>query len=190
MKYLIIYAHPNPVSFNHAIKTEIENALKKNTISYAIRDLYDTKFHPILSANDFGFFKAGKVPADIQKEQEFIKNAEHLIFIYPIWWFSMPAVLKGYIDRVFSHGFAYSVDEKGIHGLLTNKKATIINTTGGLEENYKSAGFANALTLTTDTGIFGLCGMKIALHKFLYAVPTTDNANRVKMLDEIKSIQW
>jgi len=190
MKYLIIYAHPHQKSFNHAIKEEVENSLKRNSLGYAIRDLYDIRFNPVLSANDFGFLKQGKVPADIQREQDFIKNAEHLIFIYPVWWFSMPGILKGYIDRVFSYGFAYTVNEKGVQGLLPNKKVTILNTTGGSEENYRTIGFNQALKVTTDTGTFELCAMKIVLHKFFYAVTTIDTGARVKMLEEVKSITW
>lgn len=188
MKYLIVYAHPNPKSFNHAIKEKIESRLKKEGAQYDVRDLYELGFDPVLKGSDFAGFKQGKPSEDIKREQEFIKNADTLMFIHPVWWFGQPAVLKGYIDRVFSFGFAYTADEKGLRGLLNGKKAVILNTTGGSEADYKEKGFKDALGKTMDIGTFGLCGIEVKLHKFFYAVPAVSNDAREKMLQEIDTL--
>ena len=102
---------------------------------------------------------------------------------------NVPALLKGYIDRVFANGFAYSIDTNGLHPLLTDKTVMIFNTTGLPEEIYRS-GYADAIKKTLDTGTYGLCGMKIALHKFFYGVPYVDNTARADMLKEIEAIQF
>jgi len=189
MDYLIIYAHPNPKSFNHAILEEVEKKVRQSGKTYQVRDIYTLTFNPILSAPDFIAFQNGQALPDIKAEQDLIRQAKTLIFIYPIWWFNMPAILKGYIDRVFSPGFAYSTDKKeGLKGLLTDKQVIILNTTGGPEENYKKFGFDEALKTTIEVGTFGLCGMTVVLHKYFYAVPTVPPETRVNMLEEIKQL--
>ncbi len=186
MKYLIIYAHPNPKSFNHAIKETIEEKLKNAGHILQVRDLYEIGFNPQLSASDFASWQQGQIPVDIKTEQDYIKNADVLIFIHPIWWFNMPAILKGYIDRVFSYKFAYGVNEKGPYGLLTDKKVILINTTGGTQENYLKFGYKEALRATIEEGIFGFCGIKVAMHKYFYAVPYVTDQLRENMLEELQ----
>ena len=188
MQYLIVYAHPNPKSFNHTIREIIEDKLRNGGLKFDVRDLYEINFNPALSGSDFVSFKQGQAPEDIKREQGYVKNADILIFIYPVWWFGMPAILKGYIDRVFSYGFAYKADEGGLHGLLSGKKAIIFNTTGGSEEDYEQGGYKGALRKTTEIGTFELCGLKVILHKYFHAVPTITDEARTKMLQDLEGI--
>lgn len=102
MKYLIFYAHPNPQSFNHAIREKIEGALQAANCEYTVRDLYEMRFDPALQAAEIAMGWDSPVPDDIKQEQDRIRASDVLIFIYPIWWSDMPAMLKGYFDRVFS----------------------------------------------------------------------------------------
>ncbi|MFH1858289.1 MAG: NAD(P)H-dependent oxidoreductase [Candidatus Omnitrophota bacterium] len=190
MQYLVIYAHPNPKSFNHAVKEQIETVLKSQKKEFWIRDLYSLNFNPALSAADLTQLAQGAVPQDIQTEQDFVRKADTLIFVHPVWWFGMPAVLKGYIDRVFSYGFAYRVTKKGLEGLLSDKKVMIFNTTGGMEEDYQKQGYIEGIKTTVERGIFEFCGMKVILHKYFYAVPSVDAKAREAMLAEIKNIQF
>ncbi len=188
MGYLIIYCHPNTKSFNHAILDTLKKRLDSEGKSYQIRDIYSLKFSPLLSAGDFIAFSKKELPQDIKREQDLMREAKTMIFIYPIWWFSMPAVLKGYMDRVLSHGFAYAVNEKGPYGLLTEKRVIIINTTGGPKEHYERGGLREALKTTTDIGIFEFCGMKVLEHKYFYAVPYITKKSRQDMLIELETI--
>ena len=164
--------------------------LKANNHEVALRDLYAEDFSPVLSDADFYQFSQGQVPDEVITEQEYIANADILVFIYPIWWFQMPAMLKGYIDRVFSKGFAYDYTSNGIVGLFKDKRCVIINTTGGSEEQYNEYGFLEGITRTIDAGNFQFCGMKILLHKFLFGVPNISQEERVKMLEELKSLDF
>ncbi len=188
MKYLIIYAHPNPKSFNHAIKEIVEEKLRKVGNSFQTRDLYRIGFNPELSGKDFVAGKQGQSLVDIKREQDYIRNSDILIFIYPIWWFNMPAILKGYIDRVFSYGFAYALNDKGPYGLLTDKKVILINTTGGAEENYVKNGYKEALRKTIEDGIFGFCGIEVTMHRYFHAVSYVADQVRQKMLEELRGI--
>ena len=188
--YLVVYAHPNPKSFNHAILESVGERLGELNRTYDVRELYALKFNPVLAGDDFAALQKGKLPQDIQTEQEYIRNAKTLLFIYPIWWFGMPAVLKGYIDRVFSYGFAYDIDPKiGLRGLLRDKKVMIINTTGGPEANYQKFGFNDALKKTTEVGTFELCAMKVVMHKYFYGVPSVTDEARKAMLKEIEGMK-
>jgi len=189
MKYLIVYAHPNPKSFNAAIRSMIEERLKAEGADVAIRDLYVIKFDPILKGDDFLLMKDGKASSDVQIEQRYIKESDVIVFIHPIWWFNMPAILKGYIDRVFIHGFAYAATSNGIEGLLKDKKVMIFNTTGGPLENYRDNGYGAAVTKTIEDGIYRFSGMSIFSHKFFYGVPSVTDRERSEMLAELKSVK-
>jgi NAD(P)H dehydrogenase (quinone) len=140
MKCLIVYSHPNPKSFCHAILETVTNTLTAKKQTFAVRDLYALGFNPVLKADDFAGFQSGNIPTDIKKEQEHITAADMMIVIHPIWWTGLPAMIKGYFDRVFSYGFAYSADANGIIKLLTGKKAIVFNTQGTPQEIYEQAG--------------------------------------------------
>jgi len=166
MKHLIIYAHPNPESLNSFLKQTIAEHLWDNGHEVILRDLYELNFSPVLSLEDMQGQRMGKVSDDVKQEQEFISWADHITFIYPIWWTGMPAIMKGFIDRVFSYGFAYRYDQSIQKGLLTGKQTTIINTHGKSKAEYESIGMDKALSLTSDKGVFTYCGLEINQHFF------------------------
>ncbi|MCS6876125.1 MAG: NAD(P)H-dependent oxidoreductase [Aquificaceae bacterium] len=184
----VIYAHPNPKSFNHALKEAVIEVLESKGKNYQLRDLYAMGFNPVLSSLDFETFLSGSVPEDVKREQEIIKASELIIFIYPIWWTGMPAILKGYIDRVFSYGFAYEEKDGELVGLLSDKTVVIINTLGASALDYGPSGMEDCLRKTTDTGIFRFCGMHVIEHIFLYAVPYVSDQERKDMITKVKSL--
>ena len=164
---LLIYGHPKtPTSFNYSLKEKLVSALKNRGHSVLVRDLYEVSFNPLLSSDDLAKLHNREIPNDIKKEQEFIKNADVIIFIYPIWWAGSPAIIKGYIDRVFSYGFAYMYKGNKVVGLLTDKRAVIINSNGSPYDFYKHDGFYNAIRKVNDEGIFAFCGFKRIKHIF------------------------
>lgn len=166
MKHLIIYAHPDPKSLNHQFKQTVEQTLLRQNHEVVVRDLYQLHFDPVLSPDDIAGQRKGVVSEAIRKEQEHIAWAEAVTFIYPIWWTGMPAVMKGYIDRVFSYGFAYRYDRGVQKGLLAGKAAYIINSHGKSQAEYQEIGMDIALKLTSDKGIYTYCGLDIQQHFF------------------------
>ena len=188
MKHLIVYAHPHESSFCHAILEIAVKTLQDKGDSVVVRDLYKLGFNPVLSAKDFADLRGGEIPSDIAKEQEYIKEADCMTFIYPLWWTSMPAILKGYIDRIFAYGFAYQFAENGdIEGLLGDKKVFIISTQGTPNDIYDASGMSEALKQTTDIGVFGFCGMNVLEHMFLGKVNCISEQERTDMLQKVKS---
>ncbi len=166
MRHLIIYAHPNENSLNHQLLNTVVETLQSRNQEIVVRDLYTLDFDPVLSLADMQGQRMGKVSDDIKTEQEYITWAEQITFIYPIWWTGLPAMMKGYIDRIFSYGFAYRYDQGIQKGLLTGKKTVIINTHGKSHEEYEQMGMDKALTLTSDKGIFIYSGLEIIRHLF------------------------
>lgn len=188
MKQLIVYAHPNPASFNHAILETARETLAAKGDEVVVRDLYVLNFDPVLKGSDFEKLMAGKTPADIKAEQDYIRWADTLVFIYPIWWVGMPAMIKGYIDRVFTQGFAFSIGANGIEKLLAGKRAVIFNTHGQPREYYEACGMFDSLKKTSDFGIFEFCGISVTQHSFFGAVPYVDDAARKGYLAEVKKV--
>lgn len=166
MKHLIIYAHPNRESVNSQLKETVVSTIKDKGHEVVVRDLYALQFDPVLSLTDMQGQRAGKVHATVSEEQQHLAWAEIVTFIYPIWWTGMPAMMKGYIDRVMSYGFAYRYDKGVQMGLLKGKQAYVINTQGKSHQEYQASGMDQALKLTSDTGIFSYCGFDIKKHLF------------------------
>lgn len=188
MKVLIIYSHPNPNSFNSAIKQNLQDEIISQGHEAKIRDLYALNFNPILSAEDFTQLNQGNIPQDIKTEQDFISWCDTIVFVYPTWWSNVPAILRGYIDRVFSKGFAYTYNEQGPVALLKDKKIMIFQTTGSTEGMLMQNNMVESMTNSIDSGIFAFCGMGVLKHKYFFAVPTVSDEERKKMLEEVKEI--
>ncbi|MET3035571.1 NAD(P)H-dependent oxidoreductase [Chryseobacterium sp. NRRL B-14859] len=183
MKHLIIYAHPNENSLNHHLLEHVVKILESEHHEIIIRDLYQINFDPVFSLDDIQGQFAGKLADDVLAEQAYITWADHITFIYPIWWTGLPAIMKGYIDRVFSYGFAYRYDQGIQKGLLKGKKAVIINTHGKSREEYEQTGMNKALSLTSDKGIFLYSGFEIIRHFFFDKADKT-SAEQVKVWKE------
>lgn len=166
MKHLIIYAHPNEASLNSHFRQTVEKTLRQQNHEVVVRDLYQIGFNPLLTLVDMVEQRRGIVSEEVKKEQEYITWADAITFIYPIWWTGMPGIMKGYIDRVFSYGFAYRYDQGVQKGLLGGKLAYIINSHGKSAAEYEQIGMDNALKLTSDKGIYIYCGLKIERHFF------------------------
>ena len=127
-KILIINAHPNPESFCAAICDSYKKGAEGSKAEIKEIVIRNLKFNPNL---EFGYSKAMELEPDLQEAWEKILWAEHIVWIHPVWWGGMPAISKGFIDRVFRPGFAFKFREGGMWDkLLTGRTAHIITTMG------------------------------------------------------------
>lgn len=188
MKNLIVYAHPNTGSLNHFFKQIITENLEESGQEVIVRDLNAINFNPVLSLADMKGQRVGEIAGEVKIEQDFIAWADRIVFIYPIWWTGMPAIMKGYIDRVFSYGFAYRYDQGIQKGLLTGKKAIIINSHGKSNAEYESIGMDKALALTSDIGIFNYCGLEIQKHFYFDKADRVSDENVSGWSNQIKEV--
>jgi NAD(P)H dehydrogenase (quinone) len=155
-KILIIYAHPDTKGYNQEILKNTIEFLKKEKKDYKLLDLYKLKYNPVLDREEM-IIKGGKISLETQKFQKDIKERDNLIFIYPVWWASMPAILKGFMDRVFSAGFAYKYINGMPRGLLNNKKALIFATSGA-PDIYNKITF-NKFTKSLSKDVLKFCAI-------------------------------
>lgn len=174
MKHLVILGHPSSDSLNKVIHEEIGQLYKKYGHDIVVRDLYAMNFNPVLTGKDIAAAREGKVTSDVKIEQDYIKKADVITFVYPLWWTSMPAIVKGYIDRVFSYGFAYSFTSSftipTVKKLLKGKKVILVNTHGMSAEAYQQEGVYDAMNLLTEKHIFEFFGMEVILHYYMDSV--------------------
>jgi NAD(P)H dehydrogenase (quinone) len=185
MRWYVLLAHPNPGSFNHAVCSAFVEGLKECGASYEVNDLYTSGFSPLMAGNDFNqFTEEGELPADVLAEQARVDRADAMALIYPIWWNEAPAILKGWIDRVLSKGWAYDVSEDGkFKALLKLKKLIIMNTADNPVELLEKAGLNSATRLTKDAGTFGFCGVPQVEHYILGEV-SSDEDGRLRFLEK------
>ena len=130
----IIYAHPYKKSFNHAILEKTTQALDKKGQAYRVLDLYADNFSPVYKAEELALFAKGQALDPLVKQyQEILSKTDRLILIFPIWWYDVPAIIKGFFDKVFLKTFAYHEEENGLlTGHLTNiKEALVLTTSAG-----------------------------------------------------------
>lgn len=131
MNVLIVYAHPSSTSYNAALKNAAVDALVNKGASVEISDLYGMNFNPVATLEDTIVpANPEDVPEDLRIEREKVEWADYIIFQFPMWWTSAPAIVKGWFDRVFAANFAYG---PGIYdqGNFKGKKAMLSFTTGG-----------------------------------------------------------
>ena len=184
MTHLIIYAHPNPESFNQAVLQKVVEASAGHDV--IIRDLNGENFPPVLRWQECINTFNKEYAKDVQVEQKFWQEADLITFVYPLWWMGFPAILKGYLDRVLTHGFAYQTGNETI-GLLKGKKMQQFVTMGNTNEKYEQKGFLQSLYHTLGNGLFNFCGIENVQMHFLggTGMPTIDYQ---AVLENIKHI--
>lgn len=191
MKHLIIVARPtNPKheTFTHAIAHTLEKATIEAGSEVRIRDLYQLGFDPILSSDDLSNLASRAYADDIKAEQAHIAWADIITFVYPIWWTGMPAILKGYVDRVFANGFAFGYGENGAIKMLEGKKGFLFSTSGYANDVYEQIGMHKSMQQTTDDGIFEFCGIEVIKHVFFGAIPYSTEEDRKRYLEEASDL--
>ena len=164
MKVLLVFAHPEPQSLNAALRDVAIRELEAQGHEVRVSDLYADGWKSEVDRADFpalapdkrliavaaskAAFEADGLTEDVKAEIEKLLWADALILQFPLWWFGMPAILKGWVDRVFAYGFAYGVGEHSDNrwgdrygeGALAGKRAMLIVTAGGWEEHYAARG--------------------------------------------------
>lgn len=192
MKVLVVYAHPNPQSFNHAVLDAFCRGLEEGGHTREVVDLYAIGFDPRLSAEEFAQLTSARETArDVREQQEKVAWADGLAFVFPVVWMGFPAILKGWIERIFSIGFAYQVNEAGARGnlegrigLLRHHKALLMSTTHWSKESYERSGLRAAMQKIMVNYALEFPGIDRVEHVFLYGVLAADAETRSTYLDK------
>ena len=184
LNVLAIFAHPDgEQSFNAGLLESTKQACKDAGANLIINDLYQKNFQPVLTTKVLSGAFCGNVAEDVKQEQQLVSNADTLVIHYPVFWFDRPAILKGWFDRVFTSGFAFSMNENGTEGLLTGKKARVVQTAGTPKEFYRALDASQYPHTGIERGTLSFCGFeaKTLTHYNIFAV---DNASREQMKED------
>jgi len=203
MKILFVFAHPEPRSLNGALRNVAIDELEAQGHEVRVSDLYADRWKTEIDRADFPLlapdarfkqvaaskeaFEVGALTEDVKAEIEKLLWADALILQFPLWWFTMPAILKGWVERVFAYGFAYGVGEHSDRrwgdrygeGTLAGKRAMLIVTTGGWEEHYSARGIngpIDDLLFPINHGIFYYPGYDVVSPFVVYSADRLDQA--------------
>lgn len=200
---LIVYAHQSPASFNAAARDVAVQALTKQGYKVLVSDLYAMNFKASATAEDIKgdlqnpehfvynnemmvAWKDGRLSDDVAEEQHKVEQAELIIFQYPLYWFSMPAIMKGWIDRVLTQGFAFSMQNMYDNGIFKNKRAMLSFTTGAMESMYRDDslhGDINILLWPLQSGVLRFCGFQVLAPQIFWCPAFSPPEARAAMLD-------
>ncbi len=168
MHALIVVSHPDPGSLTHAVAERVchgvQSATAPGTHTIELADLAAEGFDPRFSEADVALhLKQAPPPADVAAEHARLARADALVLVYPVYWWSFPALLKGWIDRVFTQGYAY---EEGAGGKLAKKlghlQVHLLGIGGADAGTYGRRGYAGAMKTQIEHGIFDYCGARVA----------------------------
>ncbi|NHJ05301.1 MAG: flavodoxin family protein [Candidatus Heimdallarchaeota archaeon] len=183
MNVLIIFAHPNEESFGYALLKNFQIGLVDANNQIEVHNLYSDKFNPILTKEEL--LDASKLEEDplIMKYRKDIQWANIIVIMHPAYWYSTPAILKGYFDRILVEGFAYDyVNENPIPKLL-NKKGILIQTFD-TEEHLEKSLFED-ITYKTVYFTWKYCGIENWKRFTLFRVNFVSNEKREEWLKQI-----
>ncbi len=162
MNLLLVLAHPDPGSFNHAIARAAAGALQRMGHAVVFHDLYAERFDPVLGSPELA--RGFSLDEPVQTYCRELSSCHGLLIFHPDWWGQPPAILKGWVDRVFRQGVAYDLEgadetEKAWTPLLTGKKGLVFCTS----DTDEDAGDRTLETLWVHS-VLGRCGMQAACH--------------------------
>lgn len=188
MKILIILAHPNPGSFNHAIAATAADSLRRNGHEVVLHDLCQEQFSPLLTAAELQ--KDARLEPVVARHCREIASADGIIIVHPNWWGMPPAILKGWIDRVLRPEVAYRFvgGDKGEGvpvGLLKARAAIVFNTANTPDGREKEC-FGDPLETLWKKCVFDLCGVKHVHRRTFAVVVTSTPGQRADWLTEAR----
>lgn len=188
MKILIVLGHPDSNSLNHAIAHAVRDDLFNEGYDVMFHDLYEEGFYPLLTAEEIP--NNGKIDQMIETHCHDLSSADGIVIVHPNWWGQPPAILKGWIDRVFRPGVAYRFEEgdagEGIPiGLLKASTAVVINTSN-TPAGREQIAFGDPLEAIWRRCIFGLCGVKNFHRRMFSVVVNSTEEERLSWLEEAK----
>lgn len=182
-KILVINGHPNAGSFNRALTDAYLLGIRKTEAEVKVLTISELQFNPSLQ---FGYQQRMELEPDLVQAQELILWADHLVWIHPVWWGGLPALTKGFIDRVFLPGFAFKYRENSVwwDKLLSGKTARIITTLDQPGWYYRLA-FGRPSVNQLKKSTLQFCGIKPVKVTYIGPIRLSKTEARAQMLQKI-----
>jgi len=203
MNVLIVYAHPEPTSFTAALKDAAVHALTAAGHQVEVSDLHGEAFNPVAGRHDFiaaadasrFHYQSEQLHAaktdgfadDLKREQARLMRADLFVFVFPVWWGGVPAILKGWFDRVCAYGVAYADGKRFDQGYFVGRRALLGLTTGGTIERFSKGGTygeVREVLYSVRRCMLEYLGLEVIEPFVAYAAPRVDAAQRAKYLRE------
>ncbi len=190
MNVLVIHAHPNPDSFSHAVRQRVTDGIARAGANLRLRDLYAEEFDPRLTrAERRSHLEGPESKAHLQSYFEDLTWCDMIVLVHPTWWGGQPAILKGWMDRVWVRGVAWELPEgaRRLHPTLSNVRRLVTVTTHG------SSRFVNALQGSPGKKVVRR-SLRAICHPLcrtdwiaLYRCDTATPADRARFLDRVET---
>jgi NAD(P)H dehydrogenase (quinone) len=188
MHALIVLSHPGPTSLSHAVAGRVgEGILQAGSgNTFEIADLMAEGFDPRFSAGDFAAHHREAVsPVDVVVEQARIEQAHALVLVFPVYWWAMPGLLKGWIDRVFANGWAYDDSGEKVIKKLGHLPVHLVGIGGADAGTYERHGYFGAMKTQIDHGIFDYCGAPVVTSQLLLESDGEDQTANLEAAEAI-----
>lgn len=183
MQLLTVFSHPFRDKYPSAVMEAFHGPFLSSGYTIDILDLHREQFDPRFTEADHAHFWGGPLSPDIANMHRRVEKADRLAFLYPVYWWGMPAMMKGWIERVFTGGWAYQfgkgVEDRGkkpLKSLLGNVPTTLIGIAGSTKRTYEKYGYAEAMKTQIDVGTFAYCGITDVESYLIYDIEGDHNA--------------
>jgi len=160
---LIVVTHPETTALTHELARTVARGIEQSGHEAVLVDLAAEGFDPRFTAHDYRVSQIGGTPPDdVVREQQRIEQADAVILVFPIYWWSLPALLKGWLDRVMTNGWAYEEDSGGqLVPKLTGLQLHLLPLAWAPSHIYQIGGYGQALITQLDQGIFATIGAEV-----------------------------
>lgn len=182
MHVLTIIDHPDPDSLTHAIAHRFADGVGQAGHSSEIGDLHAEGFSPVWSKADIPVDADNPPPADVLEQQARIDRCDALCLVFPLFWWGMPGMLKGWVDRVWTYGWAYDDVDDPYSSLQRPRSCVMLIPCGASPQAMAPHGYPGAMSKIWDRGTLGYFGMRNTQIQFLHGSQGSD-ARRANLLD-------
>lgn len=185
-KIAIINGQPNPESYNHSLQQAYIEGAQQSGAEISVIEISKLKFDPNLA---YGYSKRMNLEPDLEKAINAIKNADHTVWIHPIWWYGIPAQMKGFIDRTFLPGITFKShpDKAFPEQLLKGKTARII-TTSDTPLWYYSLWMKSPAKNQLKKGVLEFCGVKPVKTTYIAPIKNSTEDFRKQWIEKVRKI--
>jgi len=189
VKHAVISAHPRAASFTASVALAYRNACAANGDGAMVRDLYRMEFDPCMKADELPFDPAFRPGPDVTAERRLLDDCQVFAFFYPLWLNAPPAMIKGYLERVFGFGFAYGAGGRSYTPLLSGRRLISFSSSGAPADWLEQTGSLPAVRTLFDQYFAKLCGMTVVDHVHVGNVTPGASSYFVEArLDDVRKI--
>lgn len=201
---LLVFAHPEPASFGAALRDHARATLEAQGMTVEVSDLYAMGFDPVARAEEFAVrrfperlwydreqqhaVRSGHLVADVADEVGKLGRADLVVLLFPMWWFSVPAILKGWFDRVLVKDIAYGGGRRYEDGGYAGKRAMLVTTTNawpGMMEPDGLLGGVDVVLWPLQNGVLGYCGFSVLDPVVAHAVAFVSDEERAAVVAQL-----